>query len=276
MPRRMRSRCAARLLPIRSPNHSSSSLLSPVPDPIARRASNTSGRTTRSTSTGSRCATACGCSRPSTSPRTTSQTYPILLTRTPYSVGPYGVDQYRTDLGPSPLFGKEGYIFVYQDVRGRLDVGRRVRQHAAARTRQDGHRTIDESTDTYDTIDWLVKNVAEPQRQGRHVGHLVPRLLHRGRHDRRPPGAEGAPRRRRRSPTGSSATTGTTTAPSSCRTRSTSSPASAARGPSRRSKFEHDVRPRHARRLRVLPRHGPAGQRRPARTSRARSPSGTR
>src|SRR5438874_20633 len=52
-------------------------------------------------------------------PKDTSKKYPILLNRTPYSVGPYGVDKFRADLGPSPLFGKEGYIFVYQDVRGR-------------------------------------------------------------------------------------------------------------------------------------------------------------
>src|SRR5437588_9265693 len=52
-------------------------------------------------------------------PKDQSQTYPILLTRTPYSVKPYGADQYKADLGPSPLFGKAGYIFAYQDVRGR-------------------------------------------------------------------------------------------------------------------------------------------------------------
>src|SRR5437870_7265138 len=53
-------------------------------------------------------------------PKDDSQTYPILLTRTPYSVGPYGVDQYKSDLGPTPLFGKAGYVFAYQDVRGRV------------------------------------------------------------------------------------------------------------------------------------------------------------
>src|SRR5438552_14762808 len=52
-------------------------------------------------------------------PKDQSQRYPMMLTRTPYSVQPYGADQYKSDLGPSSLFGKEGYIFVYQDVRGR-------------------------------------------------------------------------------------------------------------------------------------------------------------
>src|SRR5437588_52504 len=45
-------------------------------------------------------------------PKETSRSYPIWLNRTPYSVRPYGIDQYRSDLGPSPLFGKEGYIFA--------------------------------------------------------------------------------------------------------------------------------------------------------------------
>src|SRR6202035_5331097 len=45
--------------------------------------------------------------------------YPFLMDRTPYSVGPYGEDQYPRMLGPSDEFQKAGYIFVYQDVRGR-------------------------------------------------------------------------------------------------------------------------------------------------------------
>ena len=53
-------------------------------------------------------------------PKDFSRTYPFLINRTPYSVSPYGVDQYRTQLGPSPDFDKAGYIFVMQDVRGRF------------------------------------------------------------------------------------------------------------------------------------------------------------
>ena len=52
-------------------------------------------------------------------PKDRSTTYPILLKRTPYNVGPYGADRYAENLGPSTVIGKEGYIFVYQDVRGR-------------------------------------------------------------------------------------------------------------------------------------------------------------
>src|ERR1700681_2773146 len=51
-------------------------------------------------------------------PKHASKKYPFLLNRTPYGVGPYGVDHYRKSLGPSVEFEKSGYIFVNQDVRG--------------------------------------------------------------------------------------------------------------------------------------------------------------
>ena len=87
------------------------------------------------------------------------KTYPILMTRTPYSVAPYGVDQYRGDLGPSPLFGKAGYIFVYQDVRGRwMSEGEFVNMRPQIPGKRDA-RQVDESSDTYDTIAWLLKHV---------------------------------------------------------------------------------------------------------------------
>ncbi|MCC6508507.1 MAG: CocE/NonD family hydrolase [Pirellulaceae bacterium] len=86
------------------------------------------------------------------------KSYPILFTRTPYSVGPYGVDKYKPILGPSVEFEKSGYIFVFQDVRGRyMSEGEFVnmRPHIQGKRGQQ----IDESSDTYDTMDWLVKNV---------------------------------------------------------------------------------------------------------------------
>jgi uncharacterized protein len=92
-------------------------------------------------------------------PKDESQTYPMMMLRTPYSVRPYGVDQYRADLGPTPLFGKQGYIFVYQDVRGRTmseGVFDNMRPHLATKR---GPKDIDESTDTFDTIEWLLKHV---------------------------------------------------------------------------------------------------------------------
>ncbi len=92
-------------------------------------------------------------------PKDDSKTYPFLLKRTPYSVKPYGADQYPENLGPSPLFAKEGYIFVYQDVRGRwMSEGDFVhmRPHLARKKKK---TEIDESTDTWDTVEWLVKRV---------------------------------------------------------------------------------------------------------------------
>ncbi len=92
-------------------------------------------------------------------PKDKSQKYPILLNRTPYTVGPYGETNFKVSLGPDPLFAKEGYIFVYQDVRGKT-----MSEGEFEDVRPDIANTdktkIDESTDTYDTIDWLIKNVA--------------------------------------------------------------------------------------------------------------------
>jgi uncharacterized protein len=91
-------------------------------------------------------------------PKDDSKPYPVLLMRTPYSVGPYGVDRYPDHLGPSPLFAKEGYIFAYQDVRGRwMSEGEFVNMRPHNPNK--GPKDIDESSDTFDTIDWLVKNV---------------------------------------------------------------------------------------------------------------------
>jgi uncharacterized protein len=52
-------------------------------------------------------------------PKDDSQKYPMMLLRTPYNVGPYGADNYKDNLGPSEIFAKDRFIFVYQDVRGR-------------------------------------------------------------------------------------------------------------------------------------------------------------
>ena len=96
-------------------------------------------------------------------PKDTSKTYPILMRRTPYSVAPYGEDDYPRYpwyLGPPRCFAEAGYIFVYQDVRGRfMSEGDYVnmRPHLDKKA---GRDDIDESTDTYDTIEWLLVNVA--------------------------------------------------------------------------------------------------------------------
>ena len=98
-------------------------------------------------------------------PNDTSSQHPILLVRTPYSVGPYGADRYKTKLGPDIAFEHDGYIFAFQDVRGRfMSEGEFVnmRPHNDAKN---GPKDIDESTDTFDTIDWLVGNL--PNNNGR-------------------------------------------------------------------------------------------------------------
>jgi putative CocE/NonD family hydrolase len=92
-------------------------------------------------------------------PKDTSRTYPFLINRTPYSVGPYGEDQYRKRLGPSPEFDKSGYIFVNQDVRGRwMSEGTFVEMRPHIDNKK-SKQEIDDSSDLYDTIEWLLKNI---------------------------------------------------------------------------------------------------------------------
>ena len=92
-------------------------------------------------------------------PKDTTKSYPILMRRTPYSVRPYGEDQYATSLGPSRFFTEEGYIFVYQDVRGcYMSEGEFVNM-TPHMVEKKSSRDIDESSDTYDTIEWLLENI---------------------------------------------------------------------------------------------------------------------
>lgn len=97
-------------------------------------------------------------------PKDQTQKYPILMTRTPYNAAPYG-DGMKKTLGQNMLLAHEGFIFVYADVRGRwmsegdfVDVRPQLNSYKSK-------TDIDESTDTYDTIDWLVKNL--PNNNGR-------------------------------------------------------------------------------------------------------------
>ncbi len=100
-------------------------------------------------------------------PKDHTQRYPILMTRTPYGIAPYGIDNYPTakqqrtvrNLSPAPSLIAHGMIFVLQDVRGKMmsegtftDVTPYIPNKRTA-------KDVDESSDAYDTIDWLVKNV---------------------------------------------------------------------------------------------------------------------
>jgi putative CocE/NonD family hydrolase len=93
------------------------------------------------------------------SPKDTSKTYPILLQRTPYSCAPYGPDAFRRNIGPNRTMMEEGYIIVYQDVRGRWN-SEGVYDNMRAFIPNKKKKQIDEASDTYDTIEWLVKNAA--------------------------------------------------------------------------------------------------------------------
>ncbi|MGI4744226.1 MAG: CocE/NonD family hydrolase [Janthinobacterium lividum] len=91
--------------------------------------------------------------------------YPIMLNRTPYSARPYGPGKYRVRISPNSQMLHEGYIFAFQDVRGRFmsegvfeDVRPQLPPHAAK-------TAIDESTDTFDTIEFLTKK--GPRNNGR-------------------------------------------------------------------------------------------------------------
>ena len=98
-------------------------------------------------------------------PKDSSKQYPIWLLRTPYTVGPYGVDSYRGSLGPSEFFVRDGYIFALNDVRGcGKSEGRfeHVRPYIPNKTERN---QVDEASDTYDTIEFLLKTV--PNHNGR-------------------------------------------------------------------------------------------------------------
>lgn len=92
-------------------------------------------------------------------PKDQSKKYPFLINRTPYTVAPYGTDKYKTSLGNFPAMMREGFIFVYQDVRGKWMSEGNFEDVRPQLINNKNKKAIDESTDTYDTIDWLVKNI---------------------------------------------------------------------------------------------------------------------
>ncbi|WP_420150807.1 CocE/NonD family hydrolase [Spirosoma sp.] len=93
-------------------------------------------------------------------PKNQTVKHPILIQRTPYSCRPYGADQFRARVAPNPFMLRDNYIVVYQDVRGRwASEGTFVEMtpHVDEKKSKADH---DEASDTYDTIDWLLRNVA--------------------------------------------------------------------------------------------------------------------
>jgi len=91
-------------------------------------------------------------------PKDQSQKWPFLFNRTPYSVGPYGVENYAQRLATLELM-QAGYIFVNQDVRGRnMSEGKFVEESPYKDHK--GPKDTDETTDMYDSIEFLLKTVA--------------------------------------------------------------------------------------------------------------------
>jgi len=89
-------------------------------------------------------------------------TYPMLMERTCYSIAPYGRDEYPRVIGPDPFTMRDKYIVVYQDVRGRyMSEGTfvNVRPFVPDSIKARDSTAVDEASDTYDTIAWLLKNV---------------------------------------------------------------------------------------------------------------------
>lgn len=95
-------------------------------------------------------------------PKDNSQDYPILLKRTPYGLGTYGPDRYKSSLGPSAGFTREGYIFVYQDIRGKFRSEGLFEHHRPYIRNKSSPLDTDDASDAYDTIEWLLENIPGP------------------------------------------------------------------------------------------------------------------
>jgi uncharacterized protein len=99
-------------------------------------------------------------------PKGRDKQWPVMLLRTPYSVAPYGLENYRGQLGPaSEKFMRDGYIFVYQDVRGRVRSEGSYMNVRPVNPARKSSADTDDASDTYDTVDWLVRNL--PNNNGR-------------------------------------------------------------------------------------------------------------
>ncbi len=90
-------------------------------------------------------------------PKDTTRSYPFLLWRTPYSCSPYGEGLYSPRLSLYKHLLDDGYILVFQDVRGKyMSEGEYMNVRPYIPNKKKGQ--VDETSDTYDSIDWLVSN----------------------------------------------------------------------------------------------------------------------
>ena len=117
--------------------------------------------------------------------------YPFLMTRTPYSCGPYGEDKMPARLGPSQELLESGYIFVCGDARGRYEsegVFQEMNPHIDDKK---SNKDVDESTDMYDTVEFPAEACGEQQREGGDFGDQLSGVLYVGQHYRFASGDQG-------------------------------------------------------------------------------------
>lgn len=98
-------------------------------------------------------------------PKDASKTYPFMIVRTPFGIVPYGTDEYYPVPAHTEAFLKAGYIWVRQDVRGRRMAEGQFTHMTPHRPEKQSRTDVDESTDTFDTIEWLLRYV--PNHNGR-------------------------------------------------------------------------------------------------------------
>jgi putative CocE/NonD family hydrolase len=94
-------------------------------------------------------------------PKDSKEKHPFLMMRTPYSCAPYGENKYQPRLWQFHWreYLKEGYIIVIQDVRGRWMSEGIFMDVRPFNSNKKNKTDIDEASDTYDAVDWLVKNI---------------------------------------------------------------------------------------------------------------------
>jgi predicted acyl esterase len=98
--------------------------------------------------------------------RDSTFTCPILIVKTPYGIKPYGDKNFPESLGPLANLAKEAYIFAYQDARGMFMSEGNMLQMTPHRDDKKDSTDIDNSSDTFDTVEWLLKHTNNNGRVG--------------------------------------------------------------------------------------------------------------
>jgi uncharacterized protein len=99
-------------------------------------------------------------------PKDETEQHPIMLMRSPYSSSPYGEDQWRAIWNTfNKYYLREGYILVMQDVRGRYMSEGDFVDVRPFNPAKNSSKDIDEASDTYDAVEWMIKNI--PNNNGR-------------------------------------------------------------------------------------------------------------